>query len=132
MEKKVFYWIAGSLMALSLLLSLCGSFLNPQVPGGELTLWTLAVIFVFRPVFYLALGGISAVKLFPKTESTGWRMTALVSGILLTAALIFISAAELLGHPVQIAVLQLLRQVFRVPGYFLIPGMLLGFGLFES
>ena len=132
MAKKVFYWICGLAMVLSLALGFLGGSLNPQQPGQPLTQWTLFTIFAVRPLFYLALGAVSAVKLFPKGERPLWRWISLGTGILLTVLLVIVSAAELLSHPVQLFFLQLLRQMFRVPGYFLIPGMLLGFGLFKD
>ena len=132
MAKKVFYWICGLIMALSLILGFVGGSLNPQQPGEPLTRWTLITIFAVRPLFYLALGAVSALKLFPKTEKPVWRWISLGFGTVLTLLLVIVSAAELLSHPVQLFLLQLLRQMFRIPGYFLIPGMLLGFGLFEN
>ena len=132
MAKKIFYWICGITMALSFSLGLCGAYLNPQQPGAPLTMWTLSTIFVLRPLFYGALGAVSAVKLFPKPEKPFWRWISLGSGIVLTILLMVVSAAELLGHPVKPMFLQLLRQMFRTPGGFLVPGMLLGFGLFKE
>lgn len=132
MAKKVFYWIAGGLMALSLILLTAGAFLNPQQVGAALTGWTMATVFILRPLFYETLGAICAVKLFPAVSRKPLRLLCLILGILLTAVLMGIAAAELLGHPAAYGILGLFRLLFRAPGYFLIPGGLLGFGLFAS
>ena len=132
MAKKVFYWITGILLVISLLLGIAGYFLNPQVPGGEITLWTLVSIFLARPLFNACLGAVSAVKLLPKPRKQAWRLTCLIGGSVLLLIFAVISILEFARSPVQAAILQLLRQFFRAPGYFLIPGVLLGLGLFEE
>ena len=132
MAKKVFYWISGSLLALSLLFLTAGAFLNPQQVGYALTGWTMATVFILRPVFYEALGAICAVKLFPAVSRRPLRLFLLILGVCLTLLLFGIAAAELLGHPAVSGILGLFRLLFRAPGYFLIPGALVGFGLFAS
>ena len=132
MSKKTFYWIFGILMVLSLILGICAVTLNTQTADKPLTSWTLITIFAVQPLFYLGLGGISALKLFPGIRKQAPRLLCLLSGLILTLLFIFIAGSELLGTPVTAALLQLLRQVFRVPGYFLLPGILLGLGLSET
>ena len=132
MAKKVFYWICGCVMAASLILGICGAYLNPQVPGGPLTGWTLCSIFVFRPLFYGALGAVAAVKLFPKVQRSSVRACILGGSLFYILTLTIISVAELTGHPVENPVLLFMRQSFRLPVYCLIPGILLGLGLFQD
>ena len=132
MSKKIFYWIFSILIVLSLLLSILSFYLNPQVPDGELTLWTLTTIFVFRPVFNFSLGAVCAVMLFPRISRKTPRLLCLIAGLVLALLMAAIAGMELAGHPAASPFLQMLRQLFRAPGYFLIPGVLLGLGLFED
>ena len=131
MAKKIFYYITGSLMILALGLNIAAIYLNPQVSGGDITLWTLISVFAARPLFYTCLGAVSAVKLFSPVKNQGLRYGLLALGIGLLVLFAGISILELCGHPVTEGFFLLLRQVFRAPGNFLIPGLILGFGLFH-
>ncbi len=96
MQKKIFYWVCSILMVGCLALGIAARYLNPQQPGGEITTWTLAMIFGAKPLFYACLGAISAVKLFPAIENEVWRRVCLIGGIVLTALLAFIGICEIL------------------------------------
>ena len=132
MSKKVFYWIFGCLMGAALLLRVGLQMYNPQTAGGEITFQTLLTIFAANPLFYFSLGAVAAVKLLPRIQKKPQRLTLLSLGLLLTLVLFYIAARELLGSPVQNPLLGLLRLLFRAPGWCILPGILLGAGLFEE
>ena len=132
MTKKVYYWIWGCLMALSLILGISAQFLNTQQVNEDLTLWTIATIFAINPLFYTSLGAIATAKMFPPLNSGLWRKVCLIGGSVLILILLFIAGAELAGHPVQSLFFQIFRQLFKYPGFFLAPGIILTLGVFDE
>lgn len=132
MGKKIFYWTCGILMVLSFGFGLAAQRINPQQAGGEITTWTLAIIFLAQPIFYGCLGAVSGVKLFSGIEKEGKRKLSLWAGILLSLLFLLIGILEVSGHPVTNPYLGVIRLLFKYPVTFLLPGILLGLGLFEK
>ena len=133
MKKRLTYWICSVLMVLSLGLYLADRFyfFNLSAQTQSLTIWTFADVFLAQPIFYGALGVVATVKLFgaPKKEKTG--KICLWCGIVLSLLLLTVGALHVFGALPQVMALGLILSLFKTPGFFLLPGVLLGLGLAE-
>lgn len=131
MNKKPYYWTCGIVMAVSFLFSFITRFqFNQRFPEEyEITLAMLLDVFAAQPLFYAGLGFLSALKLFGPMKKDRSRVTCLICGIALSLLFFGIAIASILMAPINNVVFMLLRQVFHAPGFFLVPGLLLGLGL---
>ena len=131
MKHKLTYWVCGVLMVLSLGVYLADRFYFFQLAqqSYELSVWTFADVFLAQPIFYGSLGRIATLKLYgpPKKERTA--KICLVCGVILSVILGFVAILHVCGILPQITVFGLILAVFKTPGFFLLPGVLLGLGM---
>ena len=131
MNKKPYYWTCGIVMAASFLFSFITRYQFNQRSAAEyeITLPMLLDVFAAQPLFYAGLGFFSAMKLFGPMKKDRSRMICLICGIVLGLIFLGVAIASILLVPVNNIVYLVLRQIFQAPGFFLVPGFLLGLGL---
>lgn len=131
MNKKIAYWTCGSLMVLCLAFSLFNRIrsANTFPVDYTITTWMLLDVFAARPVFYGCLGFVCALRLFGYVHKGGLRIATLIIGIVMTLLFAGVAGASIALVDFNVFFFALLRQTFQSPGFFVIPGILLGLGL---
>ena len=134
MKHRTVYWICGILMTLSLGLYLTHRFYFFRLAQQtlQLSIWTFADVFLAQPLFYGSLGVIATVRLYGAPKSQRTARICLICGILLSLILGVIGVLHVFGMLPQVMVLGLILSLFKTPGFFLLPGVLLGLGLSEA
>ena len=129
MNKKPIYWACGIAMALSLIFSL---YTRSQYAAAqqtyEITLPMLLDVFAARPILYACLGLVSGLRLFGAIEKESLRRLSLIGGLLMVALFVGVAAASIAQVELN-SFFNMIRQLFRSPIAFLIPGILVGLGL---
>ena len=131
MNRKPIYWTCGVLMVLSMGLSAAAKIqfagLSPE--QYVLTIWTYLDVFCAKPVFYLCLGLVCALRLFGRIDEPKLRLLSLIGGMVLTLSFGVIAVCSILNMDFTLALFAAMRHMFKTPGMFLVPGILLGLGL---
>ena len=130
MNKKPLYWICGILMVLTMAFGIADNLQYSDLAPEDYTITTMTLVDLFaaRPIFYASLGMISALKLFNAPENDKLRLGFLIGGGLLILVLAGVAIASILGAAFANPLFAAIRQLFRVPALFLVPGILLGRG----